>query len=622
MGGRMSSSVAEVSQETAGTAPAHLWQRPWFFPAILAVLTLAVFARVAECGFTNYDDPIYVTHNPDITAGLSTTGIWWALTGKVGGLWHPATLLSLLVDYQLFGFNATGYHIHNLLLHLANVVLLFVCLKRMTHDLWRSALIAALFAVHPLRVESVAWIVERKDVSSTFFMLLAMLAYTRQILTPSWKWLTLMALALGLSLLAKPMYVTLPFLLLLLDVWPLRRIAVGTTGPKKLPPGALKPWTPRYLLLEKLPLVLVIALAAGPTMYEFARGVSGKALATPAHASITQGLIIPKDVATEDPGPLGNLANSMVAYVRYIGKLFYFADLAPLYPLENWSAAAVTGAVALLLAVTAVCVGLWWKSPWVLIGWLWYLLVLLPVNNVQKFAFFSMADRYTYFPSVGILIALVFSIPNAAFVRPDGKRLWGAVIAGVLAVLSFCTVLQIGYWKDSDRLFGHTVEVTKDNYIARLNYGDALQAKGQLEAAAAQFQEALRIKPNMYLAHAHLGQLYASVHMDKEAVDEFYKAAVLNTLVSDLFYEMVPSLLRLKRYPEALAMGRHALDMGLNTAEIHHAVGEAYLEMADYAQAEMELRKALAISPASASIRADLDRCLAAARGATTATRP
>ena len=397
--------------------------------------------------------------------GITRAGLAWAATAKVASNWHPLTMLSHMLDCQLFGLDPAGHHATSLLLHLANVLLLFEVLRRMTGAAGRSAAVAALFAVHPTHVESVAWVAERKDVLSALFWILAMGAWARYARRPSSGRYLLVALLMVLGLTAKPMVVTLPFALLLLDVWPLDRLGLG--------------W--KRLAIEKLPLLALSAASSLITLH------------------YQQTSLAPLDIV---PWSL-RAANALVSYVAYLGKLFLPRSLAVFYPIPlaipGWK---VAGAAFLLIALTALAVWRARREPWLLTGWLWFLGTLVPVIGLVQVGRQAMADRYTYIPSIGLFLAVVWSV---AGLLKEHRAALTAAAGIVVLVLAAITRVQVGYWADSATLFRHALAATGDgNYLAHIGLGKALMGDKDWDGAAEQFRAVLARYPYMREARAGL----------------------------------------------------------------------------------------------------------------------
>ena len=459
-----------------------------FVCAALSVVTFAVYYQVHSFEFVNYDDPDYLYNNPNIQAGITPHSIKWAFTTGYAANWHPLTWLSHILDRQLFGPDPAGHHVMNLVFHIANTLLLFLVLKQMTDALWQSAFVAALFALHPLHVESVAWVAERKDVLSTFFWMLTMVAYVRYVRHPGVVRYLLTLLTFALGLMAKPMLVTLPFVLLLLDYWPLERIPLRQKN--KQENGCSRRRIFYRLTLEKLPF---FALSAVSSVVTFLVQRSSGAVRT------TQ--FLPFDLRT---------FNALVSYISYIAKMFYPSRLAVLYPhpgtkLPLWqpslSFLALAGATAVIIYTAR-------RRRYLAVGWLWYLGTLVPVIGLVQVGVQAMADRYTYLPSIGIFVMVAWGAAEL-FNGLRLRKIVPAASAGIiLAALLVCTHLQLHYWRDSFALCGRALQITKDNYTMHNNYGNALRDKGRFDEATIHFKEALRINPRYVKAYVNLGMVY------------------------------------------------------------------------------------------------------------------
>ncbi|HVE74950.1 MAG TPA: tetratricopeptide repeat protein [Mycobacteriales bacterium] len=474
----------------------------------LALLTVATFLPVLGAGFVAFDDPLYVTGNPRVQAGISGEGVAWALTAEVASNWHPLTVLSHMLDCELFGLNPKGHHLTSLLLHAANVLLLFEVLRRTTGAVGKSALVAALFAVHPTHVESVAWIAERKDVLSGLFFLLTLAAYAGYARRPSTGRYLLVAATLALGLAAKPMLVTLPCVLLLLDVWPLGRWRSGDGGRAAL-----------NLLGEKIPLFVLAAAASAVTLL-FQRGAQ----------------------AEEGVASFGlRLANALTALAAYLGDSLLPRGLAVFYPfppeIPVWQAA---GAALLLAALTAGALALGFtagRAPGELrdsllavpVGWLWFLGMLVPVLGLVQVGAQARADRYLYLPSIGLFVALVW---GAGWIverwgTPGRLRLAGA--AGLILVLA-CGIsarAQTAYWVDTVALFRRAVAVTEGNYLAHLNLAEALRERGEPAEALVHYRAAVAARPQLPVAHAALGSALRAWGRPAEALPHLERAVTL-----------------------------------------------------------------------------------------------
>ena len=587
--------------------------RPRLIGLLLALITLLAYLPASRDGFVNYDDQDYVTENSAVQKGLTWPGIKWAFTTSHASNWHPLTWLSHMADCELFALNPGAHHLVNVLFHTANVVLLFLLLLWLTGELWPAAFVAALFAWHPLHVESVAWISERKDVLSTFFALLTLLAYTRyaQHVTsalcqvtrtnstsspvtrlpaealakaghPSrFYWLALIFFALGLM--AKPMLVTLPFVMLLLDYWPLGRI----------PDYQFRIPDLKRLTLEKWPFFL---LASVSSLITFLVQRGGEAV-----------------VSLEIVPPVLRLENALTAYALYLLKTIWPVNLGVIYPLPRaipWFAA--LAAVAVLISLSAAAWRTRKRSPYGLVGWLWFLGTLVPVIGLVQVGDAAMADRYTYFPLIGVFLAVAFGIRDLAnrfqFPKP-------AVIAAAVMFLAGCLVLtenQLRYWRDSESLFIHALAVTKDNYLAHLNLGTVFQKEGRLNEALAEYHEAARLSPGYFRVHSNLGSLLDDMGRPEEALAEYRLALRLKSNLPTLHDGMGIVLVELGRFDEAMSEFAGAARLDPAYPWPYFQMGKALLGQGRNAEAIDKLREALRINPDNYQILAYVARVLAA----------
>jgi protein O-mannosyl-transferase len=490
-----------VRSAPSGTEPR--WSPPGsqpYYRLALVLLVLVVFGQTWQFEFLKLDDNQYVTENPQVLAGLSPASIRWAFTPTgYAANWHPLVWLSLMLDAELFGAWAGGFHGTNVLLHAVNTLLLFGLFCRLTGESARSFVVAGLFAVHPLHVESVAWISERKDVLSTLFGLLSLIGYVRFVEQRHVGWYVTAWCCLLLSLLSKQMLVTLPCVLLLLDFWPLKRLTLTTT-------------TPWRLIVEKLPfvalsavfcLVAVWAQAAGEALSDWER--------------------LPWDV---------RVGNAVVSYVIYLRQTFWPASLAVFYPYPNAGQAAwaVAACAVLLIGVTVVTLLHWRRRPYLLTGWLWYLVTLLPVIGIVQVGEQAHADRYMYFPLIGLAFAATWWVADALSSRSGSPRAAGALATAVLLVMSVLAWNQTRHWRDSASLFRHALQVTDDNWLAHATLAAALMdvpAPERVRQAELHLREALRIKPNYATAHYNLALVLSDLGDLSQANGHFREALAL-----------------------------------------------------------------------------------------------
>lgn len=467
----------------------------------LVLIVVACYWPAVRLGFVNFDDPLYVTENRHVQAGLTWEGLLWAFQDVGSSNWHPLTWLSHMLDWTLFGAEAWGHHLTNLILHGLNTLLLFTALSALTGAPGRSACVAALFAVHPMNVESVAWVAERKNLLSTALGLLALQGWAFYVRRPGWKRLLPVAACHGLGLMVKPMLVTMPFLLLLMDYWPCRRMAFK---------GSPVPFS--RLVLEKVPLMALSAASVVMTLLAAAEGGALKTL---------------------DHFPLGlRVANALNAYLLYVGKLLWPFDLAVFYPyaapkpLQTVLAAVLIGAMTLLALRKAR------QAPWLPVGWLWYLGTLVPVIGLVQVGRQSMADRYVYVPFIGLFIILVWLL--AWGIGGAGRRraaIRGLAIAALCVTVVFWGVLsqrQLRHWRSSRALFEQALAVNPVNDIAHNNLAHALFVEGDWEGAVAQYREAIRINPRYANAYDNLGAVLARQGKTREAVEQYRQALALD----------------------------------------------------------------------------------------------
>ncbi len=539
----------------------------------LAAATLAVFLPATRFQFTTYDDPDFVTANPQVQAGLTASGFKWAWHSEVARNWHPVTMLSHMLDCQLFGLTPGWPHLVNILLHAANAVLLFHLLKRMTGTIWRSAMVAALFALHPLHVESVAWVAERKDVLSTFFWFLTTWAYVRYAddVKPQTSNLRFYALALGLfavGLMCKPMLVTVPFALLLLDYWPL---------------GRMKRVSIARLVAEKIPFMALSAVLCVVTYSIQQRGGS---------------------VLSIDNLPMSfRIGNAFISYWRYIGKMAGPENLAGLYLRSgDWPQWEVALAAVLLLAVSAIALWQRRRRPWLAVGWYWYVGTLVPVIGIVQAGMQTMADRYTYVPLVGLFIILAWGgweLANAW----KAPRLAPRVAAAALAVCAALTSHQLTFWKDSEALFTRMIAVTPNNYMAHYNLGNFYSAHGKIDAAVANYQAAIQEEPNYADAHNNLG----GILLDQKRYDEalpHYLAAVRTNPEYLHYFNLANALADAasarrdtNEFAQAVAAYAQALQLNPNASQAHHNLGLTWQAQGSNSQAIAEFAEAARLDP-------------------------
>ncbi len=566
----------------------------------LAVMTFGIYAQVIGHQFIALDDPTYIRENPMVSRGVTLAGLAWAFTTFHVANWHPLTWISHMIDCQLFGTNAGRHLLVNALIHVANTLLVFWFLLRATHARWPSALIAALFALHPLHVESVAWASERKDTLSTFFGLLSLIAYVRYVETCSRKWYAGSAVGLALGLLAKPMLVTWPFVMLLLDYWPLGRFVsvVGTSRcdvrtPQRGVPTSSRGWSVvRSLVVEKIPLFALVLASAIMTLIAQSRGGAVRTL-------------------THEPIAL-RLSNALVSYVNYLLLTFWPNDLAVYYPFAGIPAWQIIGAAFLLIGTTVFCFSQRRIRPYLVVGWFWFLGTLIPVIGIVQVGGQIMADRYFYIPSIGLFIALVFGFTDIARSWRVAPSLSTGIAVGVLLILATLTNAQIQRWRDSFTLFEHTLAVTPPNLRIEYNLGVALGVSDRYDEAAAHFEKALQIDPNFYDGLVVMGVTRAHEGRLPEAIQYFQTAIRSQPETPKAHVQLAHALWTQKRDQDALEEMRRALQFAPKDADIQADFGLALALAGRIPEAIEQLHEALRLNPTSAETHANLGLALLA----------
>ena len=550
----------------------------------LAVMTFAIYAQVISHQFITLDDPTYIQENPMVNRGITGAGIAWAFTTFYATNWHPLTWISHMIDCQLFGTNAGRHLLVNALIHVANTLLVFWFLLRSTHARWPGALVAALFALHPLHVESVAWVSERKDTLSTFCGLLSLIAYVRYTEAPSKSRYVWTVVSLVLGLLAKPMLVTLPFVMLLLDYWPLRRFQRSKASSQ---------WSVvRGLVIEKIPL---FALAAASAMMTLIAQSRGGAVRTLAHDPVTL-----------------RLSNALVSYAKYLLLTFWPNDLAVYYPFAGIAAWQIIGAAFLLIGITALCFFERKSRPYAIVGWLWFLGTLVPVIGFVQVGGQVMADRYFYIPSIGLFIAIVFGLADIAGSWRVTPLLSAGIGAGILLILATLTNAQIQRWRNSFTLFEHTLAVTPPNLRIEHNLGLALGVSDRYDEAAAHFERALQIDPNFYDGLVVMGVTRAHQGRVPEAIEYFQAAIRSQPNTPKAHVQLAHALWTQNRDQEALEEMRRALQVAPKDADIRADLGLALALAGRVPEAIDQLHEALRLNPNNAEAHANLGLALLA----------
>jgi tetratricopeptide (TPR) repeat protein len=544
----------------------------------LVAVTWAVFGQTLTHDFVNFDDHVYVYENPLVVRGLSAETVIGAFTHTHARNWHPLTTLSHTLDCQLYGLNAGGHHLTNVILHTISVLLLFLVLKQMTGALWQSAFVAALFAIHPLHVESVAWIAERKDVLSAVFFMLTLAAYFQYTRAPSALRYLLVALLFAFGLMSKSMLVTLPFVLFLLDYWPLDRIGAHKSEVSRRLPTLIK---------EKIPFLALSTFSCIATLFAQRQGPS----------------------AIDQLPFLWRLENAFVTYVTYVWQMLWPARLAVFYPHPNDRLAIlqVTGAIALLVGMSLMVISLRRTLPYLVTGWFWYLGMLVPVIGVVQVGEQAHADRYTYLPQVGLYIMVAWTVGDLLVESTRRRRALVGVIAAMAVVsLGARAFGQTAYWKNSETLWNHALAVTGGNDVAHNNLGFLFLRRGELDKAILEFQTALDIRSRNTQSHYSLGAaliqsnlgnaLARNQHWDV-AIDHLQEAVRLRPDYADAYFNLGSVLFQQGKIDQAIAEWQKTLAINPRDSEAHRNVADALRKQGKVKEARSEYEQALNIAP-------------------------
>ncbi|MBC8433687.1 MAG: tetratricopeptide repeat protein [Desulfobacterales bacterium] len=568
-----------TGQNIQRRAPSH--ERHFFLVCLLLVIaTFAVYGQITNFDFVGYDDEVYITDNQHVQAGLTFKGIQWAFSTYHAGNWHPLTWLSHMLDCEIYGLNPRGHHLTNLLLHLANTLLLFFIFMRMTGALWRSAFVAALFALHPLHVESVAWMAERKDVLSTFGGMLSLLAYQYYVKQPLFTNYLLVIFFLSLGLMAKPMLVTLPFVFLLLDFWPLRRCLYDTDrlwkdGKEISRVGH----NITRLVLEKVPLLIPVFISSVLTyMAEHNEGTIG----TLKSFSI-----------------IARVENAFVSYVSYIFKTVWPLNLSSFYPhpavaLPWWH---TLGAAMVVVGLSFWAARVSKEYPYVFVGWFWYLGTLVPVIGLIQIGRQAMADRYTYIPLIGIFLIIAWGGADL-FKRLNFRKTALAVSSAVvLSALTTLTFFQIGHWENAVTLFQHAVRVDNNNGLAHNNLGVAYVQRGKFDKAVFHYKEALRVYPYDLVTILNLGRALSNQGERDEAAHYYQKGLRIKPDSADAHNALAVLLTDKGNLDEALLHCNEALRINPQSPDAHYNLGNLLIKQGRMKEAGLHFAEAIKINP-------------------------
>ena len=583
---------------------------------LLAAAAILAFWQLSHCDFISYDDPAYVTENMHIRHGITMETIRWAFTTDYESNWHPLTWMSHVVDVQLFGLNPRWHHLINLFFHITNTLLLFFVFHQMTKAPWKSAFVAALFALHPLHVESVAWVAERKDVLSTFFWMLTMVAYIHYVEHPRLKNYLAVLIFFVLGLMAKPMLVTLPFVLLLLDYWPLGRLQGAGSGErgagseientrwvaeplfanKRKGKSSRKhsvqaivedakradrkhQWTlVRPLLIEKVPF---FALAALSCIVTYAAQKNGGSV-----------------VSLEAIEPVVRISNALVSYIIYIGKTVWPNNLAVYYPYPgSWPFWQVFGAALLLIAVTFVAIWQAERLPYLAFGWLWFTGTLVPVIGIVQVGAQAMADRYTYIPLIGLFIIAAWGIPELLQKWRYRTEALFALSVLTLPCLFLVTWRQVGYWNNSIALYDHALSVTRPNDAVLNNRGVAYSQLGNLRQAISDYDRAIALNPGNVEIYNNRGIAYGKLGNHRQAIEDFDRAIELNPGHAEAYFNRGVAYDKLSRHTQAIEDFDRVIEIDPTHVEAWFNRGVAYGELGNHGQAIDDFDRVIGINP-------------------------
>lgn len=575
--------MKQGSKEIISESPPLLGRLPLqvLLAGTLLILTVVVYFPIGNHQFLLFDDPVYVTDNIHVISGLTRENIVWAFTSFEGGNWNPVTWLSHMTDVQLYGMNPRGHHLTSLVFHTLSTLLLFMLFLRMTYAPWQSFFVAALFALHPMHVESVAWVAERKDALSAFFCFLSLYQYVRFTENRKTSRYLLALCTFIAGLMSKPMLVTLPVVMLLTDFWPGKRFSAEKGYAAELV----------TLVKEKIPFI-ICSIAAG-------------IIAVLAQQSVGA-------VATYAMVPLRlRIENALIAYAKYCGKTLWPTDLAVYYPMPmfnvQWQVAA---ACVMLITISLAVVLARKRAPFLVTGWSWFIITLLPVIGLVQVGNQLMADRYSYIPGIGIFVMLAWGVPQLFEIISFRKELCVLCVMVVIGALLVLTRHQIGYWKDDVTLYRHALRVTSNNFMIHNNLGLALDMKGDLDGAIVEFQKAIRTNPNFKKAHNNLGLALAKKGDLDYAIREFQLALLIDPLFDDASNNLGVTLAERGYLNDAIRELHRAVKLDPNNSEVHFNLGLAYHRKGETETAILKYRDALRLNPRNSKARIALQEAL------------
>ena len=557
---------------------------------VLIMSVLAVYWQVQNFEFINYDDQQYVTDNYSIQQGISLKSITDTFTDIHTSHWHPLTMLSHMVDWELFGKNARGHHWTSVIIHIFNTILLFLLFKTMTRALWRSAFIAALFAIHPINVESVAWIAERKNVLSTFFWILTMLCYVWYVKSPGWKRYLPILICFILGLMSKAMLVTLPFVLLLMDYWPLGRTIIRAQEDPSMISISVKKTKISFLILEKIPLFLSSIISIAVTL----------------HAMRSVGAVVSLETL-----PLAKrVANALVSYILYVQKLLCPVDLAVFYPhwaIPLWQ---VIAAAVFLIATTVLACKYFRKYPYLIVGWLWYMGTLFPVIGLAQVGRQSMADRYAYVPFIGLFLIIAWIVPQIFSKLHYSKRYVSLVFLFIIMILTITTYIRIGKWENTTTLFEDALRVNPTNYLAYNILGLEEGGQGNHEKALYYYNMSIKFNPKFDSAYNNAGNEFLMLGKYREAYNCYQKAILTNNKSSIAYHNLGVLFALNDRADEAVIYFNKSLAITPDYINGYISMGNTLLKMGNIKDAILYFEKAINLNPKDIAAQKGLRDCL------------
>ena len=551
-----------------------------FVVLMLIILILGVYWSVQNYEFINFDDYIYVTENSHTQSGLTLDGFRWAFGTKYFGLWNPLVWLSFMLDYQLFGFNAGGYHWTNVIIHIFNTILLFFLFRNLTGAVWRSAFVAALFAIHPINVESVAWVAERKNVLSTFFWMLTMLSYVWYVKQPNWKRYLPVFVSFALGLMSKPMLVVLPFVLLLLDYWPLNRTAINTQNETNIR-ATLKAGKEKlnFLILEKVPLFILSTILIWITIY------SPQSHSAPQSKRIIASFFIQR------------INNAIFSYAMYLKKLFWPMDLSISYLYHNIAIWHLFLSAIFLIMITILVCKYFKKYPYLPVGWFWCLGTLIPVLGIVQIGEHTMADRYAYVPFIGLFVMIAWGAEQISSKKIYLKKPFIFASVLIIVFLSAATYNQTKLWANTATLFEDALKKDPNNYVAYAVIGREMLNNGENEKALYCYDMALKLNPRFYGAYINEGLVLMTMGKRYDALKFFEKAMRLDKFQADAYYDIGKFYMADNKLDESIPYFIKAVEIKPDYKEAYNDLGVVLVKKGRIGEGILQFEKALHINP-------------------------